>query len=154
MSNFNVRLMSGNGLKTPNFGFKIEQFHTIKFSEFFAHSILILTSSSWEYLAAFFSASSRESPNPVGLFEAIFMVFGEVFVLRYSLNMIRGGTIVLLYNRESTHGLPLKHGGHQKDSPPSLFLSGTRYIATKCDFALISDGGDVMQMTSRWKVEI
>lgn len=35
-----------------------------------------------------------------------------------------GGTIVLLYNRESTHGLPLKHGGHQKDSPPSFFHQG------------------------------
>ena len=54
--------------------FKIEQLCVKIFVKF------ILTSSSWEYLAAFFSASSRESPNPVGLLEAILMFLVEFFV--------------------------------------------------------------------------
>ena len=36
-----------------------------------------------------------------------------------------------------------------KKTPRQVFSSGTRYIATKCDFAPMTDGDDVIPMTSR-----
>ena len=79
-----------------------------------------------------------------------FNVFGGVFV-RYSEIFSdydsRGYNCAFIIENPPT-GSPLNMEDTKK-TPRQVFSSGTRYIATKCDFAPMTDGNDLIPMTSR-----
>ena len=74
----------------------------------------------------------------------VFVGYSEIFSDYDS----RGVQLCFYIIENPPEGSPLNMEDTKK-TPRQVFSSGTRYIATKCDFAPMTDDDDVILMTSR-----